>query len=132
MGKSKLTLLVHFCQLWAGHSYFTEFELDVILQNKILTFSIWQKIQEPCIGSGTSNFQWFCLEESVTGFPSYTLQRFNLFLSVTCFSDLCDKVKFAFSFKWLLFWLPFNCQEPYLELYQNCMVEFLAKIPNTF
>ena len=45
--------------LWAGHSYFTEFEQDIKPWKTIQILSVWQKIQEPHIGSATSHLQWF-------------------------------------------------------------------------
>ena len=44
--------------------------------------------------SSTSYFQWLNQPESRTGFPRF--QRFSLlFLSVTRFSNLCDRIKYA-------------------------------------
>ena len=51
-----------------------------------------QKIQEPCIGSDTSHFQWFSQPESA-GFLSQLkdLEGSVLFLPVTHFSGFCQK-----------------------------------------
>ena len=38
---------------------FTEFGQHIRPQQTILTLSLWKKIQEPHIGSGTRHFQWF-------------------------------------------------------------------------
>ena len=43
--------------LWASDSYFTDLGQDVRLRKTIQTLSVGQKIQEPCIESGTSRFQ---------------------------------------------------------------------------
>ena len=59
LGKSKSTLFVYFYWLWAGYSYFTDFGQNIGQRKSIKTLSVWEKIQEPHIGSGTSHFQWF-------------------------------------------------------------------------
>ena len=79
--ESKLTLIVYFYYLWAGHSYFTEFWQDVRSQKTSQTLSVWLKIQELHIGSGTSHFQWFNQQVARAGWVPQlmnTLQRLSL------------------------------------------------------
>ena len=55
-----------------------------------------KKIQEPCIGSGTSHFHSITGNQELGSSVNNRLQRFGLlFLFVTCFSDFCDKIKYA-------------------------------------
>ena len=70
LGKSHLTLLVYFHWLWAVGSYFTKVQQNIRLRKTIQTVFIWQKIQEPHIGSGTSHFQWFNQQLSRNEFPT--------------------------------------------------------------
>ena len=42
---------------WSQLFYY--FRQDVRSRKTIQTLTIWQKIQEPGIGSGTSHFRWF-------------------------------------------------------------------------
>ena len=91
LGKSRLTIVVYFYWIWTGHIYFPEIGQDAGAWETIQTLSIWQKIEEPCTGSGTSHFQWFNQPKSRTGFQWSNL----LFFSVTSFSDLFDKTKYA-------------------------------------
>ena len=87
--KSNLTLLFYFTNF--GQVTVALFSLSKMLgckkQEKQSKYSVWQKIKEPCIRSGTSHFQWFNQQESRTGWipqSKNTLQRLNLlFLSVT-------------------------------------------------
>ena len=58
LDKSKLTLVVYF-YCFEQVSYFTEFEQDIKPWKTIQILSVWQKIQEPHIGSATSHLQWF-------------------------------------------------------------------------
>ena len=82
LSKSKLTVLVHFNGLWAGHSCFIEFGQNARPWKTIQTLSFWQKIQEPGIGSGTSHFQWFNQQASRTWFPVNKLTlKFQLLIS---------------------------------------------------
>ena len=69
LGKSKLNLLVHLSD-FAGHSYFIDVGQDVALRKTTQPSPLEKKIQEPCIGSGTSHFQWFSQLESRTEFSS--------------------------------------------------------------
>ena len=69
LARSKLTLLFHFSRLGAGHIYFTDFGQEINeKRSKPSLFD--KKIQELCIGSGTSHFHWFNQWKSRTGFPS--------------------------------------------------------------
>ena len=72
-GQVKIHSIYPFYWLWASHSCFSEFGQDVRPQKTIQTLSTWQKIQEPCIGSGTSHFQWFNQRESRTAFPNWII-----------------------------------------------------------
>ena len=98
LGKSKWCLLVHFYLLWAGQLFSVILlTLGKALGAKNNPSHFWQKIQELRIGSGTS----LSIIQSA-GIKNWVphlinrLQRFNiLFLSITGFSDLCDKVTYA-------------------------------------
>ena len=74
-----------FCWLWTSQNWFIFtyvwqvtvilMSLDKMLGRKkaIHNLSVWQKIQEPCIGSGMSHFQSAGIKNWVNG-----LQRLNL------------------------------------------------------
>ena len=94
LGKSKLTLLVYFYWHWAGHSYFTEFGQDIRSWETIQTLSD-KKFKNDAydLAQVIFNDSISRNQDPASGLIT-SLQRFSLlFLSVTCFSDLCDKMK---------------------------------------
>ena len=89
-GQVKTDPICSFLLLWTGHSYFTVFRQDI-------TQKTIQKIQEPCIGSSRSHFQWFNQRNQELFSQSInTFQRIHLlFLCLTRFSDFGDKIKYS-------------------------------------
>ena len=94
LGKTKLTLLVYF---------YCFGQATVILLSLGKTVGCRKQskpsLSDKKLGSGTRYFQWFNQQESRTGWVPQLINRlqvFNLlFLSVTWFSDLCRKIKYA-------------------------------------
>ena len=96
--KSKLTLLVSFSWLWTGHSYFTGLGQNR-LQKTIQTHTVWWKIQESSIWSGTSAGIKNWVPQSIN-----RLQKFSLlFLFVKRFSDYACQSSFPLFFIKFLF-----------------------------
>ena len=80
LAKSKLTLLVPISSLWTGDSYFTRLGQNR-LQKTIQTHTVWWKIQESSIGSGTSAGIKNWVPQSISRLQKFCKTFFRLCMS---------------------------------------------------